>query len=100
MFKPGILETLYSNNIVHLGNTSIYRSQQGVIRDSPITPFERVGEVSRFSFFINSKFGHTPHTAQRTDTGNYYVLGLVLRTAQKLTQNITFLGVAHLSCLF
>ena len=46
---------------VHLGNTNIYRSQQGVISDSPIKPFERVGEVSRFSFFINSKFGRTPH---------------------------------------
>ena len=50
MFK--ILETLYSNNRVHLGNTSIYRSQQGVISDSPSTHFERVREVSRFSFSL------------------------------------------------
>ena len=49
---------------VHLGNTSIYRSQQGVISDSPNTLFETVGEVSRFSFFITSKFGRTPDTAQ------------------------------------
>ena len=68
---------------VRLGNTSIYRYQQGVISDSSVTPFERVGEVSRFSFFINSKFGRTPDTAQTPHTGNYYVLGLVVRTAQK-----------------
>ena len=36
-----------TNNILRLGNTNIYRSQQCVIRDSPITTFERVGEVSR-----------------------------------------------------
>ena len=37
-------------------------SQQGVISDSPITtPFERIGEVSTFSFFNNSKFGRTLH---------------------------------------
>ena len=29
-------------DMVHLGNTSIYRSQQGLISDSQITPFERV----------------------------------------------------------
>ena len=50
---------------VHLGNTSIYRSQQGVISDSPSTTFERLGEVSRFSFshflqnFVTD--GHTHH---------------------------------------
>ena len=37
---------------VRLGNTTRnYRSQHGVISDSPITPFEGVGEVSRFSIF-------------------------------------------------
>ena len=35
----------------HYVRTKIYRSQQGEISDSPITPFERVGEVSKFSFF-------------------------------------------------
>ena len=44
---------------MHLGNTSIYRSQQGVISDTPVSPFERVGDVPRFSFFINSTFSQT-----------------------------------------
>ena len=86
MFK--ILETLYSKKRVHLGNTSIYRSQQGVISDSPITPFERVGDVSRFSFFINLKFGRTPHI------GNYYELGFVLQTAPKNKYVMDFLEFA------
>ena len=75
---------LFISHVQHLDlfEQKIYRSQQGVISDSPITPFERVGEVLRFSLFINSKFGrtdrhHTPHT------GIDYVLGLVLCTAHK-----------------
>ena len=46
MFKPGILETLYSKKRMHLGNTSIYRSQYGVIRDSPITPTKNLLKAS------------------------------------------------------
>ena len=63
---------------MRLGNTSIYRSQQGVISDSPNTPFDTVKEVSRFSFSIFCKIlWRTPNT------GQCHVWGLILCTAQK-----------------
>ena len=71
----------YSKKIVHLGNTSIYRSQQGVISDSPNTPFERVGEVSRLSFSHFCKV-----LWQTPDSDQCHVWGHVLRTAQKHSQ--------------
>ena len=48
------------SKIVCLGNTSIYRSQQGVISDSPITPSERVGDRHRKLLRIGVCATHCP----------------------------------------
>ena len=79
-----MLETLYSKKRVHLGNTSIYRSQQGAISDSPI--FERIGEVSRFSF---SNCWQNFVTDKQTPDEQCQIWGLVLCTAQKWWGNET-----------
>ena len=80
---------------MHLGNTGIFRSQQGVISDSPITSFERVGEVSRFSFFINSKFGSTLHRHRTPETISYWGLCHALPNNEKCNKDENNKDISH-----
>ena len=64
-------------DMVHLGNTSIYRSQQGLISDSPITPFERVNcnlETSTlYTHWLNHWLNHWITESLKVDLQNSYL---------------------------
>ena len=79
---PSVAQSAQLVKRVCLGNTSIYRSQQGIISDSPKTHFERVGEVSRFSFSNSKNLLRTLEWTPDTDTKAKYG-GCVLHTAPK-----------------
>ena len=89
---------MYPKKRLRLDNISIYRSQQGLISDSPNTPFERVGEV--FEILIIKCFAKfcDGHRTPNSDTygGLCYTLSKKLGQAEERTNNAECLhGVHH-----